>query len=125
MVHSNNDGWFHEGEKPRVATFGGINSIFIVPPNKSIFNCAIEICVKIVNGVGNWWRESSVESLSVLAGERYHISYSELNVMDVNNRNNGSERTEVAPSAEPERRNAGSRAPSITIDKDIFGTDDG
>jgi len=91
MVRSNNVGWFHEGEKPRVATFSGVNSIFIVAPNNSIFNRAIEICVKIVDGVGNWWRKSSVESLSMLTGERYHISYSELNVMDVNNRNKRAE----------------------------------
>jgi len=38
-----NVGWFHEGEQPRVSTFSGVNTIFVVTPNESIFNGGIEI----------------------------------------------------------------------------------
>jgi len=79
--------WFHDGEKPRITTFSGVNIILVVTPNKNIINIRVEISVKIIYGVNDWLMEGSVESLSVLAIESYHIFDGEVNVMNVNNRN--------------------------------------
>jgi len=69
IMVSSNDGWLHAGEEPRVGTFSGVNAIFLLTPNESIFDVGIEVCSVIVDGVSNWLRESSVDSLSVLAVE--------------------------------------------------------
>jgi len=69
IMVSRNDGWLHAGEEPRVGTFSGVNTIFLLTPNESIFDVGIEICSVIVDGVSNWLRESSVDSLSVLVVE--------------------------------------------------------
>jgi len=69
-------------------------------------------------------REGSVKGLSVLAIEGYHIFDRQVNVVNVDNRNQRTKKAMGTPIAKPKGGGTQTGAPRITIFENIFGAND-
>lgn len=91
-------------EEPRVSAFCCIGTIYVMIPNESVVDSLIKSDAGVVDGICNWLRESSVESLSVLTVVGEDISHSKVYVMYINDGNQRTKKAMRAPVVKPKRR---------------------
>jgi hypothetical protein len=74
-------------KKPIIPALGGVNSVLIVAPNKSISDGVVKTDMGRIHEVCDVRGEGCVESLSSRPIDGEHVLHRKMDVMDINNGN--------------------------------------
>jgi hypothetical protein len=111
-----------ERDEPGVPTFSCVNAILVVTPNESIFYICIKFDVRVVYGISNRLGKVGAKNLSMEAIKGEDIFNSEVEIVDVNDRDQRTKKTMTTSVAKPEGGGACSSTPTVTTFKNIFGS---
>jgi len=93
-------------KEPGVTTLSRVDPICVMAPYEGVFNSVIKLEGGVVYGIHNHRRQDGVENLRVMSDMSKNISNGKVNIMNVDDGNQGTNQAMRTPILKPKKRGA-------------------